>query len=142
MGRLDRSARHTFSALLGVVVAQGRSNAETFQYFRPGFDLEAERIKREEAGVGEQIDDHDLYPDVRPALTELRSRGVWVGVAGNQTRRTAQLLRRLDLPVDGIATSGDWGWPNRTRRSSNRWLASRPVSRLRSRTSGTTATTT
>jgi len=101
--------RHTFSALLGVVVAQGRNNAETFQYFRPGFDLETERARREKAGVGEQIDDRDLYPDVRPALAELRSRGVWVGIAGNQTARAAQLLRRLNLPVDGIATSGEWG---------------------------------
>lgn len=101
--------RHTFSALLGAVVAQGRNNAETFQYLRPGFDLEAERTRREQAGVGEQIDEGDLYPDVRSALAELRSRGVWVGAAGNQTVRAAGLLRQLDLPVDGIATSGEWG---------------------------------
>src|ERR1700689_4463463 len=46
--------RHTFSAVLGAVTAEGRNNAETFQYFRPGFDLAAERQRREEAGVGEQ----------------------------------------------------------------------------------------
>jgi FMN phosphatase YigB (HAD superfamily) len=34
---------------------------------------------------------------------------VWVGVAGNQTVRAAELLRALDLPVDGLATSGEWG---------------------------------
>jgi HAD superfamily hydrolase (TIGR01549 family) len=101
--------RHTFSALLGIVVAQGRNNAETFQYFRPGFDLNAERARREAAGVGEQIGDADLYPDVRPALAKLRAQGLWVGVAGNQTARAAALLRLLDLPVDAIATSGEWG---------------------------------
>lgn len=101
--------RHTFSALLGIVVAQGRNNAETFQYFRPGFDLESERQRREAAGVGEQVDERDLYPDVRHSLAELRSRGLWVGVAGNQTARAAELLRGLDLPVDAIATSGEWG---------------------------------
>jgi HAD superfamily hydrolase (TIGR01549 family) len=101
--------RHTFSAVLGAVTAAGRDNAETFQYFRPGFDLQAERAKREAAGVGEQIDESDLYPDVRPALEALRSRGLWIGVAGNQTVRAAQLLDRLDLPVDAIATSGQWG---------------------------------
>lgn len=101
--------RHTFSALIGIVVAQGRNNAEAFQYLRPGFDLAAERRRREEAGVGEQIEDRDLYPDVRPALAQLRARGVWVGVAGNQTVRAAELLRALDLPVDAIATSGQWG---------------------------------
>lgn len=101
--------RHTFSALIGIVVAQGRNNAEAFQYVRPGFDLVAERKRREEAGVGEQMDEGDLYPDVRPALAELRRRGVWVGIAGNQTVRAAELLRALDLPVDGLATSGEWG---------------------------------
>lgn len=101
--------RHTFSALIGIVVAQGRNSAEAFQYVQPGFDLAGERQRREQAGVGEQIEDQDLYPDVRPALTELRRRGVWVGVAGNQTVRAAELLRSLDLPVDDIATSGEWG---------------------------------
>ncbi len=101
--------RHTFSALLGAVTAAGRNNAETFQYFRPGFDLVTERERREAAGVGERIDDNDLYPDVRPALAELRARGVWVGVAGNQTIRAADLLRALDLPADAVATSGEWG---------------------------------
>ncbi|MDA8369530.1 MAG: HAD family hydrolase [Nocardiopsaceae bacterium] len=101
--------RHTFSAVLGAVTLEGRNNAETFQYFRPGFDLASERQRREDAGVGEQIEDHDLYPDVRPALTTLRDRGLWVGVAGNQTTRAAELLRALDLPVDAVATSGEWG---------------------------------
>jgi hypothetical protein len=55
--------RHTFSTVLGAVTAAGRDNAETFQYFRPGFDLAHERQLREAAGRGEQIDDTDLYPD-------------------------------------------------------------------------------
>lgn len=101
--------RHTFSAVLGAVTATGRNNAETFGYFRPGFDLATERQRREDAGIGEQIDEEDLYPDVRPALTALRASGVWVGVAGNQTVRAARLLRRLELPVDALATSGEWG---------------------------------
>ncbi|QFU91614.1 HAD family hydrolase [Amycolatopsis sp. YIM 10] len=100
--------RHTFSAVLGAVTAMGKNNAETFQVLRPGFDLAAERQRREEAGMGEQIEESDLYPDVRPALAELRRNGVWVGVAGNQTRKTAELLRGLELPVDAIATSGEW----------------------------------
>ena len=101
--------RHTFSALVGIVTSQGRDNAETFQYFKPGFDLPKERALREEAGVGEQIREEDLYPDVRPALAALRERGVWVGIAGNQTARAAELLREMDLPVDAVATSGEWG---------------------------------
>lgn len=85
--------RHTFSTVLGAVTAAGRDNAETFQYFRPGFDLGHERRLREDAGLGERIEESDLYPDVRPALAELRERGLWVGVAGNQTARAAELLR-------------------------------------------------
>lgn len=101
--------RHTFSAVLGAVTAEGRNNADTFQYFCPGFDLDSERQRREQASRGEQIDNADLYPDVRPGLTTLQERGLWVGIAGNQTSRAASLLRELDLPVDAIATSGEWG---------------------------------
>ncbi|WP_405144039.1 HAD family hydrolase [Sphaerisporangium sp. NBC_01403] len=101
--------RHTFSAVLGAVTAEGRDNAETFQYFRPGFDLHRERSLREEAGLGEQIEEEDLYPDTRPALSTLRRAGLWIRIAGNQTARAAKLLRDLELPVDQIATSAEWG---------------------------------
>ncbi|ATL69127.1 HAD family hydrolase [Nocardia terpenica] len=101
--------RHTFSAVLGAVTAAGHNNAETFQYFRPGFDLAQERKLREAAGRGEQIEESDLYPDVRRALSTLRDHGIWVGIVGNQTTRAAELLRALDLPCDAIATSGEWG---------------------------------
>jgi HAD superfamily hydrolase (TIGR01549 family) len=101
--------RHTFSAVLGAVTATGRDNAEVFGYFRPDFDLVHERELREKAGRGERIDDGDLYPDVRPALARLRELGLWVGIAGNQTSRVAELLRALNLPADAVATSGEWG---------------------------------
>ncbi len=101
--------RHAFSTVLGAVTAAGRDNAETFRYFRSNFDLTAERQLREETGHGEQIDESDLYPDVRTALAELRRNGIWVGLAGNQTAKAGNLLRELDLPADAIATSADWG---------------------------------
>ncbi|MFD9894266.1 HAD family hydrolase [Amycolatopsis sp. NPDC059027] len=101
--------RHTFSAVLGAVTAAGRDNAETFRYFRPDFDLATERAHREANGRGEQIEESDLYSDVRPCLNELHRRGLWLGVAGNQTAKAAALLRALDLPVDHIATSAEWG---------------------------------
>jgi N-acetyl-D-muramate 6-phosphate phosphatase len=101
--------RHVFLIVLGAVTAAGRDNAETFQYFKPGFDLAAERQAREEAGKGETYDETDLYPDVRPTLSALRDIGLWVGIAGNQTTRAGSILRSLDLPADMIATSGEWG---------------------------------
>ncbi|WP_017588744.1 HAD family hydrolase [Nocardiopsis ganjiahuensis] len=101
--------QHTFSAVLGAVTAEGRNNAETFEYFRPGFDLTLERQRREEAGKGELIEEADLYADVRTGLQALRDAGLWVGIAGNQTARAGEFLHQLNLPVESVATSGEWG---------------------------------
>ncbi|MCL7377497.1 HAD family hydrolase [Streptomyces sp. 35G-GA-8] len=101
--------RHTVAALVGAVVAQGRDNADALRLIRPDIDVAAEYQAREAAGRGEHLDESDLYPDVRPALASVRALGVRVVVAGNQTVKAAQLLRDLDLPVDFIATSGEWG---------------------------------
>jgi FMN phosphatase YigB (HAD superfamily) len=101
--------RHTLAALVGAVTALGHDNAEALRLIRPGFDLAAERQAREDAGHGESITDADLYPDASPALAALRDAGLWVGIAGNQTARAAELLSTLNLPVDAIATSGQWG---------------------------------
>jgi HAD superfamily hydrolase (TIGR01549 family) len=101
--------RHTFSAVFGAVIARGQDYRETFQVFRPGFDLTAEREQRTAAGKPEWFGEDDLYSDVRPALTTLREAGLWVGIAGNQTVRAGGLLRSMDLPSDMIATSDDWG---------------------------------
>jgi HAD superfamily hydrolase (TIGR01662 family) len=101
--------RHTFSAVFGAVIAQGRDYREAFQVLRPGFDLTEERDKRAAEGRPEFFGEEDLYPDARSALTALRDRGIWIGIAGNQTVRAGGLLRSLDLPADMIATSDDWG---------------------------------
>src|SRR5882757_3665210 len=76
--------RHTFHAMFGVVIAQGRDYRETFQEFRAGFDLKEERAT---AGQPETFREDDLYEDVRPALTQLCADGQWLGIAGNQTVR-------------------------------------------------------
>lgn len=101
--------RHTFSAVVGAVVASGRDNRETFHIFRPGFDVASERVARENAGCGQLVEEADLYSDVRPALTSLRELGFWVGIAGNQSAKVGQCLRDLKLPADVIATSEEWG---------------------------------
>jgi HAD superfamily hydrolase (TIGR01662 family) len=101
--------RHSFSAVFGAVIALGMDYREAFQYFRPGFRLDEERARRAEAGQPETFGEGDLYPDARPAMAALRDRGLWVGVAGNQTSRAGDILRKLDLPADMIATSDDWG---------------------------------
>jgi HAD superfamily hydrolase (TIGR01549 family) len=101
--------RHTFAAVFGSVIESGKDYRETFQVFRPGFNLTVEREARVAAGQPEWFGEDDLYPDVRSTLSALRAAGVWVGIAGNQTIRAGGLLRTLDLPTDLIATSDDWG---------------------------------
>lgn len=100
--------RHTFSAVFGGVVAAGGDYRDTFQVFRPGFDLTKERERRAMAGQPETFDEDDIYADVRPCLAALRSMGLRVGVAGNQTARAERILTSLDLPVDFIRTSESW----------------------------------
>jgi HAD superfamily hydrolase (TIGR01662 family) len=102
--------RHTFSAVFGAVIATGRDYRETFEFFRPGFDLPSERLARAAAGQPEGYGAEDLYPDARPCLDELRGMGLRVGLAGNQTKESEALLRSLDLPVDVIGTSESWGF--------------------------------
>ncbi|MGW0708267.1 HAD family hydrolase [Streptomyces sp. NPDC002643] len=101
--------RHTLSALVGAVVAQGRDNADAVRLMRPGIDIAAEYAAREAAGRGEFLDESDLYADVRPGLSALREQGIRVVIAGNQTSRAGELLRALDLPADLVATSAEWG---------------------------------
>ncbi len=101
--------RHTLSGLVGAVTALGMNNVEALKLVKPGFHLAEERAKREASGHGEQISEADLYSDARPALQALHDRGLWVGIAGNQTERAGDLLAALELPVDAIATSDGWG---------------------------------
>lgn len=100
--------RHTFSAVFGAVIAQGMDYREAFQFFQPGFRLDSARMLRADSGQPETFGETDLYPDVRAAMEALRAMGVWVGIAGNQTSRAGDILRKLDLPTDMVATSDDW----------------------------------
>jgi HAD superfamily hydrolase (TIGR01549 family) len=101
--------RHTLSALVGAVTAQNRDGADALRLIKPGIDVGEAYRAREAAGRGDHLDESDLYPDVRPALAGLQALGIRVVLAGNQTVRAGELLRHLDLPVDLVATSGEWG---------------------------------
>ncbi|MEV8440100.1 HAD-IA family hydrolase [Actinosynnema sp. NPDC051121] len=101
--------RHTFSAVFGAIIAQGKDYRETFQAFRPGFDLTEERERRAAAGQPETFGEDNLYADARPCFEQLREAGLRVGLAGNQTSRAERILKALDLPVDVIGTSDSWG---------------------------------
>lgn len=100
--------RHTFSAVFGAVIAQGRDYRETFQVFQPGFDLAVERERRAAVGQPESFTEENLYQEARSCLQELQVLGFRVGLAGNQTARAEQILKALELPVDVIGTSDGW----------------------------------
>ena len=87
--------RHTFSAQFGAMIAQGRDPMEALRLFRPEFDLAVEREKREAVGEHEWFGENDLYADARLTLKLLRASGLTLGIAGNQTKRATDILRRL-----------------------------------------------
>jgi FMN hydrolase / 5-amino-6-(5-phospho-D-ribitylamino)uracil phosphatase len=102
--------RHTMSALVGAVGALGMESDQALRLLRPGIDIAAEtHAKEADERTREDLGDADLYPDARSGLDAVREHGARVYVAGNQTGRAAALLRALDLPADGIGTSGEWG---------------------------------
>jgi len=101
--------RFTFMAVLGEVIERGDSHTAVFEQFRPGFDLAAERSARLAAGALWTVEPRDLYPDVRPCIDRLRAEEYVVGISGNQPDGVTDMLRALDLPVDVLATSADWG---------------------------------
>ncbi|HWG12000.1 MAG TPA: HAD family hydrolase, partial [Streptosporangiaceae bacterium] len=90
-------------------VATRRELMDAFGYFKPGFDLAAERRLRAEAGLHDTFTEADLYPDTRARLAALRDMGIWIGIAGNQPSSAGDLLRAMELSADLIATSQDWG---------------------------------
>lgn len=104
--------RGTFLGLVGACAATDRPLADAFTLTRPGIDLDAEIARwatEDPDGLRENFDADDLYPDVRPALAALRDAGLAVVVAGNQPPQARAALEAMDLPVDAIRTSDEWG---------------------------------
>lgn len=102
----------TLLALVGGMIAQDRPFYDAFQLVRPGIDIDAEAAAwaaDEPDGLRENFDADDLYPDARACLKALRDKGLTVVVAGNQPPQAGAALRRMDLGVDGVYTSAEWG---------------------------------
>lgn len=104
--------RLTFMALIGAAIVQDWHHRDAFQLVRPGFDVEADIrawVAEDPEGLRNNFDEEDLYPDARPALAQLKRRGMTVVVAGNQPAHAKAALQRMDLPVDAVFTSAGWG---------------------------------
>ncbi|WP_460776882.1 HAD family hydrolase [Nocardiopsis nanhaiensis] len=101
-----------FFGTIGGVIASGGTLTDGFRLLVPGFDLEAESVRwraEDPEGVREHFDERDLYPDVRPAFTDMRACGLSLVIAGNQPPEAGPTLAAMELGVDGIGISDDWG---------------------------------
>jgi HAD superfamily hydrolase (TIGR01549 family) len=101
--------RLTLFAALGVTIERGEHHRRVFDLVRPGVDIAAEQARREAAGRNYRIELRDFYPDALMCLRELRRRGYRIGLAGNQPAGVEEQLRALELPVDIVASSAEWG---------------------------------
>lgn len=100
---------HTFSAVFGAMVGRGAKVAEVIESFAPGTSYSTLLERRAESGISVEIEERDLYPDVRETLSAMRALGLAVGIAGNQPALVSEQLRALSLDVDFLASSSDWG---------------------------------
>jgi FMN phosphatase YigB (HAD superfamily) len=102
--------RLTFFAALGSVVERGLSHRAVFAELQPGFDFDELRARAVRTGrLPNRIGAADLYPDARACLEELRARGYWIALAGNQPSSAEADLRSLGLAVDLVAASESMG---------------------------------
>lgn len=98
--------RLTFMAVLGAVIARGGAHPEVFAEF--GLDHWQEHRDELETAYGGFRDD-DLYPDVRPTLTDLRADGYRLAIFGNQPANRTAELKALDLGAEVIGMSAEMG---------------------------------
>ncbi len=101
--------RFTFFAAMGAVIAQNQHHSKVFEIIKPGFDQKAANFERQQAGIPDELQLSDFYPDAIPCLQTLKSRGYNVGLSGNQPASAEELLTSYGLPVDYIASSSSWG---------------------------------
>lgn len=98
----------TFMAALGAMIARGAEHRDVFAEF--GF-AETEwraRIPDVEQRYG-GFQEHDLYPDARPALAELVAAGYRVAVLANQPASRSAELRALGIQPEVLAMSDEMG---------------------------------
>lgn len=101
--------RLTFFACLGAVIERGEHHRRVFDLVAPGLDLERARTQKRERGFAETFEAADFYPDAIPCLHELQTRGLKIGLSGNQPAQAEDVLRAMGLPVEFIASSSSWG---------------------------------
>lgn len=100
--------RLTFFAALGAVIERGHHHLSVFDALGltpEQLQAAAETVPADEPSIIRE----DFYPDAIGCLESLREAGYRTGIAGNQPAGWAKALRAMNLPVDVIGCSGEWG---------------------------------
>jgi len=99
-----------FTAALEHVIARGEHHHRAFEMLQPGFDPKAAQLRRVADGTRYLFRPDDLYPDAKTCVTSLRKAGLFVGIAGSQSRDLLDSMQTLGLDVDIITTSEHLGF--------------------------------
>jgi HAD superfamily hydrolase (TIGR01549 family) len=102
-----RIPRRDLLAELGDAIAHGEHHHRAFE--RLGVDPVVAQRRRVADGTRYLFRRDDLYPDAAPCLTSLRNAGIFVGIAGNQSRDLLDSMLALGLHADIITTSEHLG---------------------------------
>jgi FMN phosphatase YigB (HAD superfamily) len=98
-GEIARAAGvgpHVLWAALGKTIERGEEHWELWRHLG---------LERPPAVDGTVYAEDDLYPDARESLARVRSCGMLVGVAGNQSATLEDWARTAALPVDIVTSS-------------------------------------
>ncbi|WP_337268021.1 HAD family hydrolase [Oryzifoliimicrobium ureilyticus] len=99
----------TFSAVLGGMIATGRSHREVFPLLAQISHPEAV-ARRSASGWTYKIVAEDFYPDVAACLSDLRTAGFKIGIAGNQPAECETCISSMNIKLDLVGSSGRWGF--------------------------------
>jgi len=102
----------TLMGAIGAMAVQDLPLVKAFDIVKPGIDLEAEQAAwaiAEPDSLRAGFDIADLYPDVIPALSQLRDNGYRVIVSGNQPSEATPALTAMNLPAHAIVNSAEIG---------------------------------
>ena len=80
-----------------------------FKRLKPDYDVTAAAAERRQSGTAFRIEAQDLYQDARPCLSDLRAKGFFIGIAGNQPASAKATLLSFGLDADVITTSAELG---------------------------------
>ena len=98
-----------FFSVLGSVIERREHHRRAFETFRSGIDLAQERELRRKAGKSDSFRSEEFYPDVIPCLQDLRKAGYRIGVAGNHFADFTATLQTMNVPIDFVGSSEEWG---------------------------------